>query len=416
MDPQETLQRNHTQLELLQKETNEVSHALQGLDKRLHTLERDIPNVLENRHAQYLVDEMKQLRTEKSSLQAKEHQLRQEAGLIREENVFLHRSSLYSTKLAQATSEDQSITATLHSLLTAVLGGAVDEYVLQQMRLRFPQHCATLALLEQSPSLAHELYQQTLQLPDTATEIYLAQEGIALGVQAFHGTRSLLPAFRADATPCVLKMLQEEELKRLRGFQTASNGQYKVHHIVSYELYSVECKHMMLMQPRAVCALNELPVPLQQKWISKLYHDLSDALAFIHAAGYAHLVVTPSSVLLTESGAFLLAELGSLALLGSYTSSNMTATYLPADYPGRHAFSAYLQRLVSSASVQATAQADWWMLARLLAVLLGAVDAMMEVSMAQLQGALQESLCEEICHELLSRLTVPAALQVPAAV
>lgn len=108
--------------------------------------------------------------------------------------------------------------------------------------------------------------------------------------------------------------------------------------------------------PRYVDTLERVPAFSAEddaEAITTLWRQLSAALEGIHALGFAHMDVKPSSICLDRRD-FIFIDLYSVARFGDPTES--TRTYIPSDL-----------RPAAAARARSSAAIDWWMLAMTLA-------------------------------------------------
>lgn len=402
MDFERRMRNNDKQLETLSTAIGQLMETLGTLNKSLHSVERAIPSTTDTAEAAALVENMKQLRAEKIYLLKREEQLRHEAAQVRDESIYLlkHLDQQQAAKAA----EPATTANTLRELLLLSMSPVdIQDCVVQRMRQRFPEQVALL-LIERNAGFARDIYQQTLALPQTDTELYLQQQGIVPAQRVFVNNEALLAAYRGTK-PLVIKMLQSQQYHRLLELnEVLQHHQHQQQRIISFELHSAGSALMMIM-PRLTCPLSDLPRPIGTEASSIIYRDLSTALSFLHAKGYAHMDIKASNALISEHGAVALADLNSVCKLGDYALR--TPSCLPSDYPGKHAYSAYSHsRSATAGSVLATERADWWMLAALLltANTTEEVGERRERSGAEVTDMLIKLLPEEIAQDLLVKM------------
>jgi serine/threonine protein kinase len=119
--------------------------------------------------------------------------------------------------------------------------------------------------------------------------------------------------------------------------------------IIPFELHSKGDKRFVFM-PLIMPTLETLP-SLTGDSLARFYNDLSVALEYIHGLGFAHMDVKPSNILITSTGNFVLADLGSVAKFDEKTNS--TPAYLP-------------REIYTTEKISSSKNVDWWMLAMIL--------------------------------------------------
>lgn len=115
-------------------------------------------------------------------------------------------------------------------------------------------------------------------------------------------------------------------------------------HVVPFELWHRDTKDFIIM-PKQAATLSSFPW-LAPASAAVLLAHLVEGLRFMHALGFAHCDVKADNVCVSQSGACVLVDLGSVARFGEAAQS--TRPYLPTDvYPSDGA------RVVSSRALDA---------------------------------------------------------------
>jgi serine/threonine protein kinase len=83
--------------------------------------------------------------------------------------------------------------------------------------------------------------------------------------------------------------------------------------IISMEPVAHGHNHFIFM-PLHPTTLEHLPyLQGEEVVLRRLWNQVSSGLSFLHEHGFAHMDVKPSNILITTSGDFILADLGSVA-------------------------------------------------------------------------------------------------------
>jgi serine/threonine protein kinase len=218
--------------------------------------------------------------------------------------------------------------------------------VLRCMRLNFSEP-TRLAEQHGNVQLAVDVFERAKAMPATATSKEMAADGYHMVGPLFPHS-DILFAHKGCA-PKLVKPLQPKEAHRIRAF-LAARGDVLNAHIISFELLwedPAKDKIFMVM-PRLPSCLDQI-APLSEAHACLFWEHMLSALEYLHALGFAHCDIKPSSICLQEVPlAFVLIDLGSIATFGERTAS--TPAYVPHDLP------LHVRRDRSSAAL------DWCML------------------------------------------------------
>ena len=230
----------------------------------------------------------------------------------------------------------------------------IDEAVIRMMELKYAFQ-VSLALQTRNSILAVDVYDLASQLPATSTIAGLKVKGFRVDGPLFEGS-SLVTCFKGTSS-YVLKYLDTFEKKRLAFMEEKLDG--RTHpNIVPYELYEgdIPSHRTFMIMPKYVSTLEPIS-DLDESDTFRLWHDISDALSFLHSHEIAFMDVKPSNICV-DAKKFILIDLGSVASFG--TTSSCTTAFLPTDLlPPRYE------------NVKASASIDWWMLAMTIACKIG---------------------------------------------
>jgi hypothetical protein len=197
------------------------------------------------------------------------------------------------------------------------------------------------------------IYERSAALPytTTAAELSAAGTGFVLDGVLFSGNESLNVCFK-EGVPHVLKVCTHTEYVRANEWMKACEDRVACPHIIGLETYckgrDAGSKYFVFMRLHPI-TLEALPA-MSATVLLRFFTQMSAALEFIHDTGFAHMDFKPSNILITSDGDFILADLGSIARVGSRSES--TRVYLPREMCSRD-----VARPIASAIV------DWWMMA-----------------------------------------------------
>jgi serine/threonine protein kinase len=214
--------------------------------------------------------------------------------------------------------------------------------------------------------------------------------GYVLDGTLFAGHGAILICFK-DAIPNVMKICTEVEYDRALKLKTAAASSNPCKFIIGFDLYQMNNKYFMFM-PLHPVTLESLRV-LKGDEIFRFYQHMSSALDFLHALGFAHMDVKPSNILISSTGDFILADLGSVALFG--TKSQSTRSYLPREM------------WINGLPPKAHRSVDWWMLAMTMykKVVGKEIGGTSEPFQQAVKSALAGELPEKIWADLVCKLT-----------
>ena len=130
----------------------------------------------------------------------------------------------------------------------------------------------------------------------------------------------------------LLKPLTPAEAARAKEFDAALSASDLPQHpgIVSFELRweDPEKSKCFMLMPFLLATLELMP-PLTDAHSHRFWADISAALAYLHALGFAHCDVKPANICVRTPVSFVLIDLGSVARFGDETKS--TTAYVPCD-------------------------------------------------------------------------------------
>lgn len=224
----------------------------------------------------------------------------------------------------------------------------IDERVFHHLLRRYGS-TLHVALLDNEPAVAKDLYDTCLLLPQTSTDQQLSSElGLKVNGPLYPG--STLTIVYKDEDMMLLKGLDADELRRAEALQAMLSGKTWPEHITTFDLVKVREKVFMVM-PMYSGTLEPIPY-LSLTGTERAATQLIAALSSLHDLGVAHCDVKPANICLTGKGLqFVLIDLGSVAKFGERTKS--TPAYIPLG--------------MDKQPMRASAALDWWMLAVTLA-------------------------------------------------
>ncbi|PRP75400.1 putative protein kinase, partial [Planoprotostelium fungivorum] len=231
-----------------------------------------------------------------------------------------------------------SLDARLTDLVKSAGQHDINPHVIDCCLKRFPQQC-NLCLAGQDSKLAKSIYEETNQLPQTATEQDFRVEGYRIN-RSIGVSDSLVICFDKDAVPHVLKTLNNAEKDRITAIPVLQSE-----YIIKYSLRESNRGNPLMIMPLLPTTLEHLP-DLSLPLSGKLWQHMKNALSCLHGHQLAHMDVKPSNICIDQAGNFILIDLGSVVRFGQKSAS--TLAYIPQDLSNYQ---------VASAAV------DWWMLA-----------------------------------------------------
>jgi serine/threonine protein kinase len=185
------------------------------------------------------------------------------------------------------------------------------------------------AVSENSIEIAQMAYEQAAALPQTNTEQQFLIEGYTLN-GSWNICENLIICYQ-DTFVKLLKILSPKEMERGTIFRAKLQGQSLSAFITPFEIRSVHGKNFMIM-PHYAATLESHP-KLTISSGMKLFQQMSQAIKFFHDLGFNHMDIKPSNICLRENGNFVLIDLGSVVMKGSYSES--TVVYVPRDFQPR---------------------------------------------------------------------------------
>lgn len=248
----------------------------------------------------------------------------------------------------------KSVFQTAEELLRGI-GCHFNPSVLARMHQRFGSRVLA-ALVTRDPHLLRDVYLSADALPSTATINSLAETGFILDGNLVRGNDDIIIAIRTtDGLPFAMKICSELEYVNTRAWLAACAQSPDVcHHIIPIILYSSESDRRptyLEFMPLHPSTLECYPL-LIGTTLNRFFAQMVTALNYCHQLGFIHNDVKPSNILVSTSGDFILADLGSITPPGLRSSS--TQAYVPDDMWDR-----INHRTLNPACVAI----DWWMLA-----------------------------------------------------
>lgn len=208
----------------------------------------------------------------------------------------------------------------------------------------------SLAMLENRVESAIEIYEQTLALPQTATEEMLNAEGYQLNY-AHTGNERTIVCFKGTI-PLLLKALTLKEMTRGASLLMALQQQTRVNsHLISFELRTHGEKSFMIM-PYYPCTLGSVRKLSVADGV-RLFEQIHSAVVYLHSLNFNHMDIKPSNISLMTTGDCVLIDLGSVVMKQDMSES--TAVYVPRDFQPRN-------KRTPSSRYQAVDFNDWLML------------------------------------------------------
>lgn len=204
-------------------------------------------------------------------------------------------------------------------------------HVVQRARRRFSAQIL-LAISERRVDSAVQIYEQTLALPQTATELMLKLEGYQVNGPWREGIDNLVICHKGTI-PHLLKGLSPKEISRASSLSVALQQQPNMSpYLTHFELKAHE-KRMFMIMPFYPSSL-EVVAQLSVEEGSRLFTQVGDAIRFLHSLNFNHMDIKPANICLrAETGDFVLIDLGSVAMKLSVSES--TVVYVPSDFQPR---------------------------------------------------------------------------------
>jgi serine/threonine protein kinase len=206
------------------------------------------------------------------------------------------------------------------------------------------------AVSENSIEIAQMAYEQSAALPQTNTEHQFLLEGYKLNGPWNNCNENMIICYQGSFVK-LLKVLSPKEMERGSTFLAKLQDHTLSEFITPFEIRSVNEKNFMIM-PHYAGTLESHPELTIILGI-KLFQQMSQAIKFFHNLGMNHMDIKPSNICLRENGNFVLIDLGSVAMKGSYSES--TVVYVPRNFQPR-------ERLNPNNRYNAGERNDWLML------------------------------------------------------
>jgi serine/threonine protein kinase len=142
---------------------------------------------------------------------------------------------------------------------------------------------------------AIQVYNQTMALPQTATEAMLNFEGYVLNGLWQLGNENLLVCFKGTVTH-MLKALTQKEISRASSLLTALTQQNQTNpYLTSFELRSHEKKVFMIM-PFYSSTL-EIVRKISLADGVRLFDQVGSAINYLHSLNFNHMDIKPAKYL-----------------------------------------------------------------------------------------------------------------------
>ena len=223
-------------------------------------------------------------------------------------------------------------------------------HVVARARRRFSSQMI-LAIAENKMGSAIQVYEQTLALPQTATEAMLTMEGYELNGPWHAGNDNLIICYK-DTVPHLLKALTPKEITRGSSLFIVLAQQTNLNpYLTSFELRTHDKKSFMIM-PYYPSTLESVPKLSLASGV-RLFNQVRSAVDYLHSLNYNHMDIKPANICLRENGDFVLIDLGSVAM--KLDTSESTVVYVPRDFQPR-------DRRNPNSSYKAVDVNDWLML------------------------------------------------------
>lgn len=203
-------------------------------------------------------------------------------------------------------------------------------HVVARARRRFSSQML-LAIAENKVDNAIQVYEQTLALPQTATEAMLNFEGYQLNGPWHAGNDNLTICYK-ETVPHLLKALTPKEITRGSSLFIVLNQQSQMNpYLTSFELRTHDKKSFMIMPyyPSTLESVRKLSLASG----TRLFGQIRSAVDYLHSLNYNHMDIKPANICLRESGDFVLIDLGSVAMKQDMSES--TVAYVPRDFQPR---------------------------------------------------------------------------------
>jgi serine/threonine protein kinase len=203
-------------------------------------------------------------------------------------------------------------------------------HVVARARRRFSSQMI-LAIAENNVDCAIQVYEQTLALPQTATEAMLIFEGYQLNGPWHAGNDNLIICYK-DTVPHLLKVLTPKEFTRGSSLLIVLQEQTHTNpYLTSFELRTHDKKSFMIM-PYYSSTLESVGKLSLASGI-RLFDQVRSAVDYLHSLNYNHMDIKPAKICLRANGDFILIDLDSVAM--KLDISESTVVYVPRDFQPR---------------------------------------------------------------------------------
>ena len=312
---------------------------------KIESVEREIADVVEELRRTDSSDQSKV-----DYLRKKEEQLRKEKEQLRDRDLRKLGEDTYRNQLEMLKLSTAKDTRPLPlEALLAKKGIVAENSIIRLIGKRFSFQ-GSFAVMQQNSEMAADVYESARLLPNTETCKEISVGGLAINGSLFIGNDTLQIAFE-ETKPRVLKTLRADEFRRAEQLAHAFGSNLLLcdsdnvcDNITKFRLISSREKYFMLM-PLFPTTLEHLP-HLGEEAAEKMIMQVSTALKALHQRNLSHMDIKPSNICISNTGDFVVADLGSVERFGSMSQS--TEAYIPSDLllKGR----------------AASADMDWWML------------------------------------------------------
>ena len=286
-----------------------------------------------------------------------------------------------------------------------LLAIAVRDYnpnMVPRMRRRYGS-LVTQAVLEQNSIVARDAYEQTENLPQTATEVDLKVDGYTVNGNYNAGNDDFIILHKGLFCYLLKTMTKRESTRAtilLGSIQDLRkrDPNLAIPNLTNFELRHIRDKHFMIM-PQYISTLEVVPALSLEAGI-EVYNQMALALEFLHGlpGHYNHMDVKPSNICITGDGQLVLIDLGSVVQLGEKSES--TRVYVPRDFQQRSPQNPTSNEYVAGESN------DWWMLAMTIAQKVYNLPVRHGATPPPLMSELRIMLSDEIWADLMAKLSL----------
>jgi len=328
-----------------------LSEAFLRVEMEIEKVEREIADVVEELRRTDSSDQSKVdfLRKKEEQLRKKEEQLRKKEEQLRDEKLWEIENKRFQmqAEMQKLNLAKEAGSLSLEALLVKK-GILAETSIIRLIGKRFSFQ-GSFAVMQQNAELAADVYESARMLPNTETSRDISVGGLAINGSLFIGNDTLQIAFE-ETMPRVLKTLRADEFRRADQLahefganMLLRDSESVCDNITKFRLIQSRGKYFMLM-PLFPATLEHLP-HVGEVAAEKLISQVSTALKALHQRNLSHMDIKPSNICISNTGDFVVADLGSVERFGSKSQS--TEAYIPCDLPHVRTASADL---------------DWWML------------------------------------------------------